>query len=793
MKKRLSFAYCIGVCAAICVLALGMSCCKKGGSQEGVEVSSATACPEKTQEVIVNGGTAEPTATNGESFTQAPTQTQTSSPGIPQVSFDPNLLPVFTSTPLAPRPTVDVFNPWFPSVSFAPGTSSIAPTGSLTPTFTANATGTPVVSFTARPTATQSNTSATTSRPTATAKPTATPKPSPTTIPEEDVIVAKKQNKTFSTTASVTTSGNSASVKTASGLQYTASGFTGYSGGKFSINQNFKITFDDNVFTKNFNRFTLCYVSSQPLKGKITYTVSGASKTDEFFLEAGTNTFSCLISDYLKNKKGAKISSITVSTCKGVSGTFLLCDCSCEDYTVFSNDVYYLENGKYKVGVRLLWGGGISYIYDKDTPVKGLTNLVNQADTGRLIQQSYYGTGANGQYTPGYFNGSVWAYNPVQGGDQYGNHSRIIDIVVEDYSIYIKSQPQDWSLNGKITPSYMENSYTLYGDRIQVDNRFVDFSGWTHRYADQELPAFYTVSYLDKFTWYDGSDGWTGDTLTSRSDLNFWGDPAYHNDCIFPIRNSNKETWCSWTNSSVDYGIGLYVPNVDIFLAGKHAYNGSMNAYNGACNYVAPLNVMLLVSYDALEYSYLITTGSVNDIRETFLDNKDFADNASLHKNYISSRVADGGDPLVFDFTAEANASLLEATNNTKVKYEKPKGALKLQATDANDVQTYIDFSALGSYKASDYKTLTIEYMVPTKNKGDSYSFELFLCTGNTLSATAGKSVKGNYTKDGQYHTVEISLKDLSFWNGKINGIRFDYFDGCVTNDELFIKSITLS
>ena len=118
---------------------------------------------------------------------------------------------------------------------------------------------------------------------------------------------------------------------------------------------------------------------------------------------------------------------------------------------------------------------------------------------------------------------------------------------------------------------------------------------------------------------------------------------------------------------------------------------------------------------------------------------------------------------------------------------------MKLQATDANDVQTYIDFSALGSYKASDYKTLTIEYMVPTKNKGDSYSFELFLCTGSTIYPEAGKSVKGNYTKDGQYHTVEISLKELSFWNGKINGIRFDYFDGCVTNDELFIKSITLS
>ena len=774
MKKNRFLYLTIGIVAAMCIiLVLSLSFCKNTNHTNDPDTPSSTATQRPTGEDILGHGTPTPITTDVPGIaTSVPENQDTQSPVIPFVSFDP-MLPTFTVPTQAPVPTFEIFNPWFPSS---------VPSQSAT-----DSQGLP------QNTATAGNTSVTTQIPTVTPKPTATMKPAATNIPEENIIVAKKQNKTFSTNASVVTSGSSASVKTAAGLQYTATGFTGYSSGKFTINQNFKMTFDSNTFTKNFNRFTLCYVSSQPLKGKITYTVSGASKTDEFFLEAGTNTFSCLISDYLKNKKGAKISSITVSTCKGVSGTFLLCDCSCEDYTVFSSDVYYLENGKYKVGVRLLWGGGISYIYDKDTPVKGLTNLVNQADTGRLIQQSYYGTGANGQYTPGYFNGSVWAYNPVQGGDQYGNHSRIIDIVVEDYSIYIKSQPQDWSLNGKITPSYMENSYTLYGDRIQVDNRFVDFSGWTHRYADQELPAFYTVSYLDKFTWYDGSDGWTGDTLTSRSDLNFWGDPAYHNDCVFPIRNSNKETWCSWTNSSVDYGIGLYVPNVDIFLAGKHAYNGSMNAYNGACNYVAPLNVMLLVSYDALEYSYLITTGSVNDIRETFSDNKDFADNASLHKNYISSRVDDGEDPLVLDFTAEANASLLEATNNTKVKYEKPKGALKLQATDANDVQTYIDFSALGSYKASDYKTLTIEYMVPTKNKGDSYSFELFLCTGNTLSATTGKSVKGNYTKDGQYHTVEISLKDLSFWNGKINGIRFDYFDGCSSGDELFIKSITLS
>ena len=313
----------------------------------------------------------------------------------------------------------------------------------------------------------------------------------------------------------------------------------------------------------------------------------------------------------------------------------------CEDYEVYTNDTYYVENTRYKVGIRLLWGGGISYISDSKNTVKDLSNLVNQADEGRLIQQSYYGTGGNNEYKPGEFNNSVWAYNPVQGGDKYRNHSRIIDIVVEDFSVYIKAQPQDWSLNNKLTPSYMENSYTIYENYIRVDNKFVDFSGWEHRYAHQELPAFYTVSYLNTFTWYDGSSPWQDDELTSRSDLKFWGDPKYAGDCRMPIKVSNTETWCAWTNKKDDYGIGIYVPNVDTFLAGKNAYNASKDPANGACNYVAPINTMKMVSFSPIEYSYIMTTGSLDEIREVFKANKDFATNESLHKNYQSMRVKD--------------------------------------------------------------------------------------------------------------------------------------------------------
>lgn len=408
------------------------------------------------------------------------------------------------------------------------------------------------------------------------------------------------------------------------------------------IQQTHTLVFAQGTYAEAFNRFTMTYTSDEPLRGSITYTENGEKRSDGFFLEAGENrTFSCLTGNYLTGSRGKELSSMTLESCTGKEAAFLLHELAAEDYPVYSSDTYYLENNRFKVGIRLMWGGGICYISDAGNPVPGLTNLINQADTGRLIQQSYYGTGPNEEYTPGNFNNSDWRYNPVQGGDKYQNHSRIIDVVVNDTSVYIKSQPQDWSLDGRITPSYMENTYTLADEYIRVDNRFVDFSGWLHPSAHQELPAFYTVSYLDRFTWYDGTKPWTDDVLSFRDDLNFWGDPRYAVDCRFFLRKSNTETWCAWTNPKDDYGIGLYVPNVDMYYAGKHVYNASKDPDNAACNYVAPLNQMQMVSYQPIAYSYLITAGSVEKIRTVFADNRNFADNHTLCINYTSMRIAD--------------------------------------------------------------------------------------------------------------------------------------------------------
>lgn len=436
-----------------------------------------------------------------------------------------------------------------------------------------------------------------------------------------------RKEKEFSDSVVITVLDAMAEVRTSCGLEYQATGFSAVDNGAFLINKDFSVKLCEDGFSQTFNRYSLGYISDSALRGYIVFTEDGKTITDKFFLESGKHMFNCLIPDYLDEKYGSRIVSLSFESITGEPARFILCDLSCEKYRVFSRDTYYIENDRFKVGVRLVWGGGICYISDRLNPVDGLENLVNQADEGRLIQQSYYGTGENEEYSPGHFNNQRWRYNPVQGGDKCANHSRIIDISDGENAVYVKAQPQDWSLDGAITPSYMENTYILSADHIIVENRFVDFSGWKHPPAHQELPAFYTVSYLDNFRHYDGDKPWTDDTITEHPDLNFWGDPRYNKYCIFPVKKGNTETWCCWANDSNDYGIGLYVPGIDLLLAGKHEYNMSKDPYDFACNYVAPIKGLKLESFKPLEYSYMITTGSVEEIKRVFYQNKDFAIN----------------------------------------------------------------------------------------------------------------------------------------------------------------------
>ncbi len=599
--------------------------------------------------------------------------------------------------------------------------------------------------------------------------------------------------ETFPEDFLVTESDGKADVFTPTGLKYSATGYSVSNEAEFTFISALEYTFPEGSFAEAFNRFSVTYRSTEPVKITVAYKVSKYDVTDYYFLEAGEGVFSGLSTSFLNEADCFSIRSIKVESLTKKATKFTLGDLTTEKIPV-PNKSLYIENDRFKLGVDMGWGGTINYIKDKNNKITNLENLVNKHDTGRLIQQSFYGTGPiEGVYQPGISFDTQWNYNPVQGGDQYNNASRLIDLVVTETSVYIKSQPQDWSLDNKLTPSYMENTYTLKADYIQVDNRFVDFSGWEHPYAGQELPAVYTVSYLDTFVWYDGDASWTGDTLSSRNDLNFWGDAKYVADCTFLLKEKNTETWCAWVNTTDNYGLGVYIPKVDQFKAGRYEYDGTKDATATPTNYVAPVNLIKLMSFKPLEYSYILTAGSIEDIRATFNNHKDFSTNASLNENYVSTRVPSvEGDVTKLVFDAQSKVNVLTNLISTTVTYDEAQNAAKLVAGPEGDANVTIRYGDYVNITADTYKTLKIEYMIPTDNSRSSYECDIFLCAGANQAPTGDARLRERLITDGEYHVLEIDLSNKAFWTGDIHAVRFDYFDFSGEGDVMFVKSITL-
>jgi hypothetical protein len=84
------------------------------------------------------------------------------------------------------------------------------------------------------------------------------------------------------------------------------------------------------------------------------------------------------------------------------------------------------------------------------------------------------------------------------------------------------------------------------------------------------------------------------------------------------------------------------VPKIDVFLAGRNSpATKSKDNMHSSTSYVTALNQILIESYSPVEYSYLLTTGKITDIRETFKENKDFATNETLLKNRFNYRIPD--------------------------------------------------------------------------------------------------------------------------------------------------------
>ena len=415
--------------------------------------------------------------------------------------------------------------------------------------------------------------------------------------------------------------------------------FTGIENGVISEKATYHFNGEDCGW---FNYYGISYKSDTYMKGVITYIIRGGEYSEEFFLEPsdGTKPFYSFIDGVLDKTKSDRLCSVTLEPLDKETAEFVLLGVDVFNRRVPDKNVY-LETDEYKIGVNLLWGGALDYLEDMNSDVQAVkvdgiikvdsnaserygkksvnnsVNLINRHDTGRLVQQSYYGTWDCEEYESGYYGENQWNYNPVQGGNLHNESSKIVDLEVTDDYIYIKCRPLDWAKTAEyITPSYMEATYTIADGAVEVKCRFVDFSGYPAYYTTQELPAFYCIEPFNRFVYYGGDAPWTGDkNYTYQNDLIFWPDAGYPNF-------TTTENWSAFIGEFDDsFGIGIYTPHHNTYLAGIYDRDRTTEkdpSISLTTSYIAAVQWHNFQSFAPFEYKYYMATGTADEIRASF-------------------------------------------------------------------------------------------------------------------------------------------------------------------------------
>ncbi len=275
-----------------------------------------------------------------------------------------------------------------------------------------------------------------------------------------------------------------------------------------------------------------------------------------------------------------------------------------------------IDNGTLILKLDLTRGGAIAYL-----SLSGTTrNIVNIADEGRYIQQSYYAgksvdRKADGQ-SPSW---SPWSWNPIQVGDAHRNRAKILAFKKDRNQLYVKCTPMLWDMNGAYAEAEMEQWTTLEGNVLKVRNRLTchrtDSIYGEAALNDQELPAVYPISALSQLYTYLGDKPFTNAPVDKPEVINlasgFWG--RYKNV---------SEHWMAFIDST-EWGMGIYNPACTDFLAGMAGSPGKEDR-DGSTSYIAPVKKERLERNSVYEYEYYVIIGSIENIR-----NKVYAFNKS--------------------------------------------------------------------------------------------------------------------------------------------------------------------
>jgi hypothetical protein len=252
----------------------------------------------------------------------------------------------------------------------------------------------------------------------------------------------------------------------------------------------------------------------------------------------------------------------------------------------------YLDNGEVKLGVRKDLGATICYF----APSGSGRNLLNHWDTGRCVQQSYYGEKDGSMWDR-----QPWRWNPVQGGHYKGEPAKVLAFDAKAGGLYTKTMPKHWASGADIPEMTMEQWIELRGKSAHIRFKMTYSGGTSHPKAHQETPAIFADPDLDTLVYYRGDKPWTGAAVASVV-------PGWPNES-----HELGEHWAAYVDGSGS-GVGFYSPIAKATTAYRFlAKNAPREA---SCSYIAPLQNFAITPGFSFEYEITLLAGTAAEIRD---------------------------------------------------------------------------------------------------------------------------------------------------------------------------------
>jgi hypothetical protein len=318
----------------------------------------------------------------------------------------------------------------------------------------------------------------------------------------------------------------------------------------------------------------------------------------------------------------------------------------------------------------------------------------------------------------------------VQAGDTYGNWSKTLEFKNDNKSIYTKTIPMQWALNGELCDCVFENWIELDQNTVKVRNRLTNNRVDKKKYNAhfQELPAVILNSFLYKINTYSGLKPFTNEPLNIIENQ----DVAHQ----FPA----TENWTALTGDD-GWGVGIWKPDTYRFAGGFFGKSKSGGELDYSASYMTPVELEILDANIIYEFSYTLILDKLDNIRAYVYKNTDMKKRLPDYQFLkdrqhfsLSDNTTDSGPP----------------NNEWVINMNQPLTEL---------IGPYCEFKAAdvpklyitAAYSTNQTTGRLLWYRDP---KVTSFSF----VAGQTYPIIA----------DGQYHTYEIDMSKNPDWTGNI-------------------------